>query len=89
MVFQFPFEKGEQKALFVVSLLCIILDTVIVALRLFAARRVQRAFDWSDAALVVAWVSDWISLHLAVWKNGTMLTGPNDSFVRLASARQL
>lgn len=56
-MFQYPFQKGEQVGLFVVSLLCIIVDTIIVGLRLFAARRAQRSFDWSDAAVVAAWVS--------------------------------
>lgn len=54
---QFPFRKGEQIAPFVVTLICIVIDTAIVALRFFAARKVQRAFDWSGAALIAAWVS--------------------------------
>lgn len=57
MVFRFPFRESEQVALFVVTFICVVLDTVIVALRLFAGRKGQRAFDWSDAALVAAWVS--------------------------------
>lgn len=57
IMFTYPFRTGEQRALFAVSLICIVIDVVIVGLRLFAARRVQRPYDWSDASLVMALVS--------------------------------